>query len=155
VITDAPPLGQLFSYLRAPATVAGLVPTGVVQNQAIQMRATLADPTISGLVLVTLPEELPVIETAEALEQLAEEPVIDLAAVVANRVLDPLEIDPDELAAVSAGPHRSAAALHRTLAADQHEWLRILPETHRLPFRFGLETPGEVAAKLAEEWELA
>ena len=80
VIVDAPPLGQLMSYLRAPAVVADLVPTGVIRSQAARMSALLRDAESTGLVLVTTPEDLPAVETAEALDTLESEPVITVAA---------------------------------------------------------------------------
>ena len=155
VIVDAPPLGQLFSYLRAPATIAQTVPTGAVQDQALRMRDTLGDPTTSALVLVTLAEELPVMETAEALDDLAKEPVIDLAALAVNRVLSPLGIAPSVVDDLAPGPQREAANLHENLFADQQPWLAMIPAGPRLPYLFGFLTPGEVAARLVDHWEAA
>lgn len=151
VVVDAPPLGQLFSYLRAPATIAQLVPAGMIREQAAAMAEALADRQTTGLVLVTTAEELPVSETSEALAQLEAEPVIDLTALVVNRLLEPLELDGSE-AALPDGPYGDAARLHRALHARQQEWLAELPSATHLPFLFGLLTPGEVAARLAEEW---
>ncbi len=74
VIADAPPLGQLQSYLAAPETITGLVPTGAVREQASRLEATLSDPTISGLLLVTIPEELAVQETREAIAHIDRDP---------------------------------------------------------------------------------
>ena len=116
------------------------------------MRDTLRDAAVSGLLLVTTGEELPVIETIEMLLQLEAEPVIDLVGLVVNRVLAPLEISgPTD--AIANGPRRDAALLHASLVAEQHEWTRQLPEHTELPFLFGLRTAGEVAAQLADLWE--
>ena len=90
VIADAPPLGQLQSYLAAPQTITGLVPTGAVREQAARLETTLSDPAMSGLLLVTTPEELAVQETREAIAHIDSERQILIAGVVANRVLDPL-----------------------------------------------------------------
>ncbi len=152
VVADAPPTGQLMSYLRAPDTIAGLAPSGRVKEQAEWMTGLLADPEFAALVLVTLAEELPVVETMDAVADLEAEPLVALAAVVANRVLDPPPPLPDDLA---AGPHRAAAELHAGRHADQQEWLARLPEDARLPYLFGMLTPGEVAARLADAWTLA
>ncbi len=153
VIVDAPPVGQLISYLRAPATVARIVPTGAIQDQAQSMQRYLARAERTGLVLVTIPEELPIVETIEALDELAEEPLLELASVVANRVLPPLDVSPDVVAALPATPLRDAADLHQTLYAHQAHWLGPLGDAVRLPHLFGLLTPGEVAARLSEEWD--
>jgi anion-transporting ArsA/GET3 family ATPase len=153
VIVDAPPVGSLISYLRAPATVARIVPTGSIQDQAKTMKRYLASSDRTGLILVTIPEELPIIETIEALDELAEEPLIDLAAIVVNRVLAPLGVSEDVLAELPATPIRAAATLHHTLQDHQMHWLDAIPDARRLPHLFGLLTPGEVAARLSEEWD--
>jgi len=153
IIVDAPPIGQLISYLRAPITVERIVPTGVVQRQARAMRRFLANPERCGLVLVTMPEELPITETVEALHQLSDEPLIDLAEVVANRVLPPLDVPKKVVAGLPPGPMRDAAELHQTLQSQQLYWLDSLGEAVHLPQLFGLLTPGEVAARLTDIWE--
>jgi anion-transporting ArsA/GET3 family ATPase len=153
VVVDAPPIGQLVSYLRAPATIESLVPKGIVQSQARAMRRYLADPELTGLVLVTLPEELPINETVEALHELAAEPLIDIVSVVANRVLPPLEVSPEVVAALPASPLREAAELHLTLHEQQGFWLDALgDDAEQFPQLFGLVTPGEVAARLSDLW---
>jgi anion-transporting ArsA/GET3 family ATPase len=153
VVVDAPPLGQLVSYLRAPRTIAGLVPPGRVRDQAAEMRATLEDAAETGLVLVATPEELPVAETAEALEEITREGLIDIVGVVANRVLGPLGASAERVAGVADCPQRAAASLHLGLHRSQRRWLAALPPGRRLPHLFGLHTPGEIAARLADELE--
>ncbi len=71
--------------------------------------------------------------------------------VVANRVLEPLGVGERVLAGLQAGPTRDAAALHRALRAEQKHWLSMLEPERRLSHRFGVLTPPEVAARLAEE----
>ncbi len=151
VIVDAPPLGQLLSYLRAPATIADLVPAGAIRQQAEEMRRALADPATAGLLLVTTLEELPVLETVEALSALEAERLIDGVGIVANRVLAPLGLAADP-ADVPDGPHRDAALLHEHLLDEQRLWASRLGDHDTLPFLFGLLTPGEVAARLADAW---
>jgi anion-transporting ArsA/GET3 family ATPase len=55
----------------------------------------LNDPARTGLVVVTTPEEMPVTETIELLDQVAATTSVDVAAVIANRVL-PLLFNPAE-----------------------------------------------------------
>ena len=153
VIADAPPTGQIMSYLRAPATIAQLVPTSRVREQASWMEGMLADPDRSAVVLVAIPEELPVAETEHARRDLASEPLIRLEAVVANRVLPPLDVEQGDVLGLPAGPHRDAALLHLDLVADQQEQLAALQPDVALPFLFGVHTPAEVAARLADAWE--
>lgn len=154
VLVDAPPLGQVMSYLRAPATIATLVPSGTVREQAESIRDTLADPETTGLLLVTTAEELPVVETRQTLTALAAEPVIDLVGLVVNRLLAPLSVR-TSISGLTGGPHRDAAMLHSSLVREQGEWIERLPEHTELPFLFGLLTPGEVSARLADAWEVS
>ncbi len=154
VVADAPATGQLMSYLRAPATISGLVPAGRVKEQAQWMAGLLADPKFAAVLLVTLPEELPVAETMETVTELEEEPLVELAGIVANRVLPPPPAGWDD-PALPAGPYREAARLHGGRVLDQQAWLGELPAGRRLPYLFGMLTAGEVAARLADEWDRA
>jgi len=148
VVADCLPTGQVSGLLRAPATIAELVPTGRIRQQAEWMRDLLLDPIASQLVLVTLPEELPVIETEETLAYLRRENLIGNHRIIANRVLGELRSS-----AVGSGAAAEAAALHRSLFSEQQAWLRRLPPDQVLPYLFGLWTPGEVAARLADEMD--
>ncbi len=148
VIADAPPLGQLTSYLRAPVTIAGLVPVGRVRDQALSYEQQLRDPAATGLVLVATPEELPVVETMESYGEIAA--LVDIASVITNRVLDPLGVSEDTLSEIAAGPHRDAGLLHRGLYAAQRRWSADLPEGPEIPFFFGVHTPGEVTVLIAD-----
>jgi hypothetical protein len=112
------------------------------------MRDTLRDPDLTELILITLPEELPVTETEETLRWLDKEEVAAAPTLIANRVLEELT-DPD----TPPGAVGEAARLHRSLWAEQQEWLAKLPTQHSLPYFFGLFTPGEVAAHMADQFE--
>jgi len=90
VIVDASASGHVVAQLAAPDAIAELVKVGLVRDQTGWMRALLADPATTGVVVVTTPEEMPVIETLELVGRLRAETPVDLAAVVANRVLPEL-----------------------------------------------------------------
>ncbi len=153
VIVDAPPIGQVVSYLRAPATVATVVPTGAVRDEAMRMRLTLADANQAGMLIVAMAEELPVVETIEALDEMGDEALIDLLGIVVNRVIYPLEVSDGDVEGLRAGPIRDAAILHQQLAGEQARWLDLLPDGQRLPHLFGRLTPGEIAASLSDWWD--
>jgi anion-transporting ArsA/GET3 family ATPase len=148
VIADAPPTGQIGSFLRAPVTISELVPTGRVRTQADFMSDTLKNPELTELVLISLPEELPVTETEETMRWLAKEDVVSKPTLIANRVLDELT-DPG----TPPGPVGEAAELHRSWWREQQHWLKRLPPDHSLPYLYGLFTPGEVAAHMADAFE--
>ena len=155
VIADGPPLGQIGSHLRAPQTVTELVPVGKVRSQADWMIELLADPSVSAMLLVTLAEELPITETREALTWLEEHHVTGSPLVAANRILPELEATTKQINGAGPGPLREAAVMHQTLREEQQKWLADLPPDVQLPFLFGLHTPPEVAARLADIWDEA
>ena len=147
VVADCPPTGAITGLLRAPRTIAELVPSGRVRQQAEWMSQLLSRKTTE-LVLVTLAEELPTVETQETMALLASENLVAPPTIVTNRVLPRLESE-----AKGTGLAAEAATLHRSLYRGQQEWLKRLPPGRQLPYLFGLLTPGEVAARLADTWE--
>lgn len=151
VVVDAPPLGQLGSYLRAPEVIAGLVPMGRIRDQAARMEADLVDSHHTGLVMVSLAEELPVVETLDAFDELS--PLISVSAVVTNRILPRLAVSEEKLATVSSDLHQAAGLLHRSLFESQQTWRASLPEGPTVPYFFGVHTPGEAAALITDSLE--
>jgi anion-transporting ArsA/GET3 family ATPase len=147
VVADCPPTGAITGLLRAPRTIAELVPTGRVRLQAEWM-SQLLSRNATELVLVTLAEELPTIETQETMALLASENLVEPPTIVTNRVLPRLETD-----AKGSGVAAEAAILHRSLYRNQQDWIKRLPPARKLPYLFGLLTPGEVAARMADAWE--
>lgn len=90
VVVDAVATGHITGQLAAPAAIQELVHVGLVREQTDWMLNILGDPSQTGVVIVSAPEEMPVNETLELADRLATETVVDLAAVVANRVLPEL-----------------------------------------------------------------
>ena len=148
VLFDAPPTGQIPSYLRAPASISELVATGRIRAQAEWMAETLADQNKTQLLLVTLPEELPTAETLETIDWVEETGVVSRPVVVTNRVLEDVS---DQVGA--SGPVGDMLTLHRSLVNEQEKWLEKLPPDLTLPYLFGLFTPGEVAAHMSDDLE--
>src|SRR5438874_7389017 len=137
VVVDAPATGHIVGQLRAPEAIKELVSVGLVRDQTEWMTALLTDPATTGVVIVASPEEMPVTESLELIDRLADTHV-DVAAIVINRVLPELfgrgeeEIfdrlcrpdDTDALSAAAAGPAgpvldaaRLAVTLRRTRTA--------------------------------------
>ncbi len=90
VVVDAPATGHIISQLAAPQAINDLVKVGLIRSQTDWMLEILSDPTRTGLVAVTTPEEMPVAETLELAERVAAETTVRLSAVVVNRVLPEL-----------------------------------------------------------------
>lgn len=90
VVVDASASGHVVGQLAAPRAINDLVKVGPVRQQTSWMLDILGDRTTTGAVIVTTPEEMPVDETLELADRLREQTVVDLAAVVVNRVLPEL-----------------------------------------------------------------
>jgi anion-transporting ArsA/GET3 family ATPase len=90
VVVDAPATGHVVGQLAAPQAINELVRVGLIREQTAWMLDILSDPAQTGLVIVTTPEEMPVSETIELAGRLRSETIVDLAAVVVNRVLPEL-----------------------------------------------------------------
>jgi anion-transporting ArsA/GET3 family ATPase len=90
VVVDAAATGHVVAQLGAPEAIGELVKVGIVQDQTRWMHEILADPSATGAVIVSAPEEMPVSETLELAERLQRETSVDLAAVVVNKVLPEL-----------------------------------------------------------------
>ncbi|CAN5177752.1 hypothetical protein BH24ACT1_BH24ACT1_02760 [soil metagenome] len=109
VVVDAAASGHVLGQLRAPQAINELMSVGLVREQTGWMIELLGDPTITGVVIVAAPEEMPVTESLELVEELSGTGV-DLAAVVVNRVLPELFGRSEEKVFDRvAGPEASAA----------------------------------------------
>jgi anion-transporting ArsA/GET3 family ATPase len=116
VVVDAAATGHIVGHLATPVALGELVKRGLVAEQARSMAAVLDDPTVTGIVVVTTPEEMPVAEAIELVGRLGAETGTHVAAIVANRVLPELfaRSEEDAFASLLA---RSGAAAGGTSAA--------------------------------------
>jgi anion-transporting ArsA/GET3 family ATPase len=87
VVVDAEASGHIVAQIDAPRAIRELVQVGMVREQTEWMIEILDDPACTGLVVVTTPEEMPVTESVELVERVRTTTGVDVAAVVANRVL--------------------------------------------------------------------
>jgi anion-transporting ArsA/GET3 family ATPase len=90
VVVDASATGHVVGQLAAPVAINDLVKVGLVRSQTDWMIEILTDAETTGVVVVTVPEEMPVSETLELIDRLQGETHIDVASVVVNRVLPEL-----------------------------------------------------------------
>ena len=90
VIVDGVATGHVIAQLGAPDAIGELIKVGPVREQTRWMQDILEDRSRSGVVLVTTPEEMPVLETLDLIGRIRDETNVDIAAVVANRVLPEL-----------------------------------------------------------------
>lgn len=85
VIVDAAASGHLLGELAAPEGVGEIAPIGRLARETGWVIDLLADQDITGVINVTLAEEVPVSETLEFVARLHAETPAHLAAVVVNR----------------------------------------------------------------------
>ncbi len=90
VVVDASATGHVVGQLAAPQAIRELVKVGLVRDQTGWMLDVLNDAEVTGAVIVSAPEEMPVSETLELAERIDADTGVDLAAVVVNRVLPEL-----------------------------------------------------------------
>ena len=127
IVVDAAPSGQVLSHLRGPRTLQELVSVGMIRNQTEWVRVVLEDPAITGIVVVSLAEEMPVAETAELVDATPKQIDTPVLAIIANRIVEPL-VHAAELARVgghadqvgaSLDPLVDAVGLSERIAANQ------------------------------------
>lgn len=84
IVLDAPATGHAITFFSVPQVVVDTVPPGAMSQDAVWMRDLLVDPNTTAVVLVSLPEELPVNETLELHEALLTKVKMKPALVVLN-----------------------------------------------------------------------
>jgi anion-transporting ArsA/GET3 family ATPase len=90
VILDAPATGHGLDMLRVPKTIIDLSPPGVLRSDAEKAWAQFRDPAKSGVIVVSLPEEMPTNESLELCEALKSELQLPLLSLVVNQVVPTL-----------------------------------------------------------------
>jgi anion-transporting ArsA/GET3 family ATPase len=157
-ILDAPATGQGLGFLRTPQAFVEAVRFGPAKTHSQWVRDLIEDPERTRLVLVTLPEELPVNETIEMARTLRERIHVPFEHVVVNAVAPKLFTDREakELRTLREDSDRSAllasalgdeARLEDLLgAADAAMSRRALHEHHLRRLRARLGRPGRGGA---------
>ncbi len=103
VLFDAPATGHALDMLRVPGVILEVSPPGVLRNDAQRAWTFFRDPAQSGVVVVTLPEEMPTNETLELVTAVRSELGLPLAALAVNGVVGELfdKASRDDLARLS------------------------------------------------------
>ena len=159
-IVDAPATGHGIAMLRAPSTYASVARVGPIRRQALKIDGFLRDPGRTGVVVVALPEEMPVNETFDLERRLAEEMEMAIDRAVVNGLyperFTAAEAERLQGAAGENGAVRAAVAEHERVRGQRAQLRRLrrgleAPVT-TLPFLFepelGLEQLEELARRL-------
>jgi anion-transporting ArsA/GET3 family ATPase len=121
IVVDAPATGHAVTFLTSASGLLDAARGGPVRSQAADVVELLSDPRRCRVMLVTLPEEMPVSETIEAAYQLEDKAGVQLGPVVVNSCDLPspgLQVAVAE-AAASAGVHLDARRLEILESARQ------------------------------------
>jgi anion-transporting ArsA/GET3 family ATPase len=149
VVVDAPATGHGVGFLQTPRTFAGIARVGPIHSQAQALDRFITDHDSTGVAIVSLPEEMPVNESASLERQLVGEIGIAVDRVYMNAMyperFDRRDVDELEKALESAeGPARAAvgAALSEQRRAQaqraqlQRLRRRVSSPVKTLPFVF-------------------
>jgi anion-transporting ArsA/GET3 family ATPase len=130
VLFDAPATGHGLEMLRVPKIIVEVVPPGILRRDAERAWEMFRDARQSGVVIVTLPEDMPANEAIELGDSVTGELGLPIARVVVNAVAESL-FDTSErqrlfalegLRAREPGDEGLAAAVRRAIQEEvQHK----------------------------------
>jgi anion-transporting ArsA/GET3 family ATPase len=90
VLFDAPATGHGLEMLRVPKIIVDIVPPGMLRKDAESAWKMFQNERLSGVVVVSLPEDMPANESVELAEAVRGELNLPIANVVMNQVVDVL-----------------------------------------------------------------
>jgi len=167
VIADAPATGHAIATLRTPRTFAEIARVGPIAHQGRTIDATLRDAAFTGVVAVSLPEEMPVNETLVLQRALRDAPGLELGALVVNACL-PRRLGPRQAASVRRALERTSESVaHAALRSALSEHVRASVQREQvervaaeagmtpveLPYLFGPALEREELERLADALE--
>ena len=163
VVVDAPATGHGIGFLQTPRTFAGIARVGPIHAQAKKLDDFITDPSLTAAAIVSLPEEMPVNESATLEKGLRKDAGVAVERVYMNalypeRFKKREGVRLEEALESANGEARAAigAALsERRRCKAQHEQLerlrrRVKAPITELPFVFAPELGPEELELLAE-----
>ncbi len=176
IVVDATATGHVLGQLRAPQAINELVGVGLIRSQTSWILDILGDPDITGLVVTSTLEEMPVTESLELLHDVDTKTNVHTACIVANRILPAPFTVAGEKVFQSMRADASRLGLTDTRLAEQivagvaltedlrqqrtEQLARLVEGVGRIPMALvpelfdvaaGLPMTREVAAQLADE----
>ncbi|HEV2361948.1 MAG TPA: anion-transporting ATPase, partial [Acidimicrobiales bacterium] len=110
--------GHIVGQLAAPQGINELVKVGLVRHQTDWMLDILSDPATTGVCIVTTGEEMPVAEAIDLAGRIKRDTTVELACVIANRVLPELFGRGEQVVFDALGSRRAKAALSAGTGQD-------------------------------------
>jgi anion-transporting ArsA/GET3 family ATPase len=117
VVVDAPPTGRITRFLGVTAEMAQLARSGPIKTQSDGVMAVLRSPQ-TVVHLVTLLEDMPVQETADAIEELSKA-ALPVGSVIVNMATEPV-LPVDGMTDAAEGLLTGAELLPALAAAHLH-----------------------------------
>jgi anion-transporting ArsA/GET3 family ATPase len=96
VIVDAPATGHGLDLLRVPRVILDVAPPGLLRREAERAHELFRDPERAGVLLVTIPEDMPTTETIELYGSVRDELGFPVCGLIVNQTLRQL-FSADEL----------------------------------------------------------
>ncbi|HEX4352361.1 MAG TPA: ArsA-related P-loop ATPase [Polyangiales bacterium] len=119
VIVDAPATGHGLDLLRVPRVIMDVAPPGLLRREAERALELFRDPERSGVLLVTIPEDMPTTETIELHAAIRDELSLPICGLVINQTLKTL-FAPDELGLLrQLAPKLTAAEIRPVALASR------------------------------------
>ena len=165
VIVDAPATGHGIGFLQTPRTFANIARVGPIHAQAQELDRFITDHASTGVAIVSLPEEMPVNETATLERELREEIGVSVDRVYMNALYperfsngeaERLERERPQATGAVREALRAAVSEHRRARSQRAQLARLRRQVSTpvktLPFIFqpelGVEDARELAARL-------
>lgn len=126
VIVDAPATGHGLDLLRVPKVILDVVPPGLLRREAERAWGLFTDPERAGVLIVTMPEELPTNEAVELYGALRSELQLPVCGLVMNMVL-PRLFDPAHGEALSH-VHERTRSESKLAPLVRASWARLQRE---------------------------
>ncbi len=124
VLFDAPATGHGLDMLRVPKVIVEIAPPGVLRSDAERAWEMFRDPARSGVVVVTLPEEMPTNESLELCAALRNELTLPISEIVVNALLPPLFSGTDARALEALGVLPESSPARAVLASGMRRATR-------------------------------
>jgi anion-transporting ArsA/GET3 family ATPase len=119
VLLDAPATGHGLDMLRVPKVIVEIIPPGILRRDAELAWKMFTDPQKTAVVVVSLPEELPVTETLELIRSVDDDLRLPLGALVVNGVLPALFSEAESRALAATLDDDPPASLRAVAGADK------------------------------------
>jgi anion-transporting ArsA/GET3 family ATPase len=118
VVVDAPPTGRITRFLGVTAEMAQLARSGPIKTQSDGVMAVLRSPQ-TAVHLVTLLEDMPVQETADAIDELSKA-ALPVGSVIVNMATEPV-LPVETMSRAAEGGLTGAELLPALTAAHLHD----------------------------------